>query len=119
MVVLVAVLRLIALLVATELSGVAHALLDVAASAAGVEHPRDDCDDEEAGHECPPGCPNCHCTHGAIAQLAPRTTPPPEQQLTVLHPVRLEAGFVPRDAMPPQGADLTRLYRPPRAALAG
>lgn len=119
MVVLVAVLRLIALLVATELSGAAHALLDVATSAAGVEHPRDDCDDEESGHECPPGCPNCHCTHGAIVQVAPRATPQPGQRLTALHPVRHEAGFVPTDALPPPGADLTPLYRPPRRALAG
>lgn len=118
MVVLVAVLRLVALLVSTELSGAAHALLDVATSAAGAEHPRDDCDDEESGHECPPGCPNCHCTHGAVVQLAPRTAPQSAARLAILHPPPHQAGFVPLDAMPPQGADRTRLYRPPRAAFA-
>ncbi|MEY4508649.1 MAG: hypothetical protein RLZZ450_771 [Pseudomonadota bacterium] len=118
MVVLVALLRLVALLVATELSGAAHAVLDVAASAVGVEHPRDDCDDEEAGHECPPGCPNCHCAHGAVVQLVPRGEARPALRLALLHPERDEAGFVPLDAMPPKGADLTPLYRPPRAALA-
>jgi hypothetical protein len=109
------VLRLLALLVATELSGAAHALLDVAASVAGTEHPRDDCDDEEAGHECPPGCPNCHCAHRAVAQLAARSEPRVELEPTVLLALCNEAGFVPRDAMPPKGADPRRLYRPPRA----
>jgi len=113
--VLVVVLRLLALLVATELSGAAHALLDVAAGIAGIEHPRDDCDDEEAGHECPPGCPNCHCAHGAVAQSAARSEPRVELGSTVLLALRSEAGFVPRDAMPPKGADPRRLYRPPRA----
>jgi hypothetical protein len=118
MVVLVALLRLVALLVATELSGMAHALLDAAACVAGVEHPRDDCEDEESGHECPPGCPNCHCAHGAIVQLAARGEPRPQLRLEALHPPRDEAGFVPLDAMPPPGAELAPLYRPPRMTVA-
>ena len=112
---LAVVLRLVALFVATELSGALHALLDVAASIAGSEHPEDDCEDEEAGHECPPGCPNCHCVHGAVAQLAARSEPRVERGPRVLFVLRNEAGFVPRSALPPKGADQTRLYRPPRA----
>jgi hypothetical protein len=118
MIVLVALLRLVALLVATELSGVAHAALDTVAWAAGIEHPQDDCEDEESGHECPPGCPNCHCVHGAVVQLAPRGALRPELRLASVHPVQHEAGFVPLDTVPPKGPDLTPLYRPPRTHVA-
>lgn len=112
---LAVVLRLLSLLVVTELSGAAHALLDVAARLAGTEHPHDDCDDEEAGHECPPGCPNCHCAHGAVAQLAARSEPRVELEPSVPWVFCNDAGFVPRAELRPQGADRTRLYRPPRA----
>lgn len=106
------ILRLLALLVSTELSGAAHAVLDVTASLTGAEHPDDDCD-AEAGHECPPGCTNCHCTHGAVAWATPRVAT--LAHLNEIQPALREAGFVPRDAMPPAGPDLTPLYRPPRA----
>jgi hypothetical protein len=105
------VLRLLSLLLATELSGAVHAASDIAASLAGTEHPSDDCDDEQ-GHECPPGCSSCHCTHGALGSVTP--------QLALVmsgkpvHRLTGQAGFVPLDAMPPAGPDLTPLYRPPR-----
>ena len=34
-----------------------------------AERAADDC--EADGHECPPGCPGCHCPHGAVAWHAP------------------------------------------------
>ena len=108
--VLAVLLRLVALLVCTELSGAAHAVLDVTASFRGDAHPDDDCD-QEAGHECPPGCPNCHCTHGGVSLSAPRM----EVRLRVLSPERNPAGFLPLYVSPPKPADLTPLYRPPRA----
>ncbi|MDB4991705.1 MAG: hypothetical protein JWN04_6883 [Myxococcaceae bacterium] len=112
MVVLAVLLRLLALLVSTELAGVAHAVLDVTATLTGSEHPGDDCD-SELGHECPPGCTNCHCTHGAVAWTLPKIAA--LEHLRALYPATHQAGFVPLDAMPPAGPDLTPLYRPPRA----
>jgi len=109
---LAVLLRLLVLLVATELSGATHALIDAASSAGGTALHDDDCDDE-AGHECPPGCPNCHCTHGArvsVAFSAPRV----EVQLEEVPTLHDEGGFVPLDGLPPKSADLARLYRPPR-----
>lgn len=111
-VVLAALLRLLALFVSTELAGVVHTALDVTDTLSGAEHPHDDCD-AEAGHECPPGCVNCHCTHGAVAWAAPRVASVP--RLEAVHPSGNETGFVPLADLPPAGPDLPALYRPPRA----
>lgn len=108
-VVAAALLRLLSLLLVAELSGTMHAVLDAAASAGLVEHPEDDCDEGD-GHECPPGCSNCHCSHGAIAWSAPRM----DVYVAVLPTQSRIAGFVPHAALPPRDTDRARLYRPPR-----
>ena len=108
-------LRVFALFVASELSGLAHTGTDVYESFAGHEqHHEADCEEEEAGHECPPGCPNCHCAHAShavvvLSGLACQTA------LTPLPTVARRVGFVPYAALVPSGADPASLYRPPRA----
>lgn len=57
------------LVLCADVSGTLHAVLDVAVEAGMVAHPDDDC--ERDGHECPPGCLSCHCTHAASAWQAP------------------------------------------------
>lgn len=104
-------LHALVLFFVVELSGLAHAALDFA----GAEQSQhDDCEDEESGHECPPGCATCHCWHAGTP------TPPLsvrcELQLVVLRGARL--GFRPHAANAPPGADLDALYRPPRLARA-
>ena len=111
-VVLAVLIRLLALLLVMEISGTVHAALDLSASLGLTTHPDDDCDDEQ-GHECPPGCTNCHCTHGAVTW----STSPPSVRLTVVHPPRREAGFVPRKEVPLLCVDLAPLYRPPKARV--
>lgn len=103
-----AAIRLLVLLFSVELSGVAHAALDVFDSEG--QH-TDDCDDEGEGHECPPGCPSCHCWHAG----APTAQLPIQWGTQLLIPTRSEAGFVPTSGVPPQGADPESVYRPPRA----
>jgi hypothetical protein len=106
------VLQVVALFLLAELSGMAHAGIDLYETLAGFEHrEHDDCGDEEAGHECPPGCPNCHCFHaGAVASAV-------QLVATALIPLRTrvrQAGALPRVGVVPPGADPDSLYRPPR-----
>lgn len=104
-------MRALVLLFAVELSGLTHAALDVACSIAGDTHQDDDCDEGEGGHECPPGCPSCHCWH-AGAPTAPLRMEPGRRIVLVM---TAQQGFVPGVAMPPAGADPDTIYRPPRA----
>jgi hypothetical protein len=107
------VLRVCALFLFAELSGVPHALIDVVEACGGSElHAQEDCGDEEAGHECPPGCPNCHCFHAAAA--APALLRMETELVPLLRRTR-HAGFVPYVGKVPPSADLDALYRPPRA----
>jgi hypothetical protein len=102
-------LQLLSLLLVVELAGVLHMTLDVVVSLGATDHADDHCDDEQ-GHECPPGCPSCHCAHTALAGSAPGV----ELGLAIVHSTLVEPGFVPRPSSPPPGAELVRLYRPPR-----
>lgn len=107
----VAALRVIAVLLSLEFSGAAHAALDGYEALTGVtQHADDDCEDE-AGHECAPGCPNCHCWHAGLP-----TVPPAAVSDTLKVAARAEQGrgFVPYTAMPLREAALASLYRPPR-----
>lgn len=100
-------LRLLTVLIACELSGVVHVALDVAAACGQAEHGENDCDEE--GHECPPGCPGCHCPNRAVAWHAPAFAL--QRARTLPRPV---AEFVWQPALPPREVDSAGLYRPPK-----
>ena len=104
-------LHLLVLLFSAELSGMTHAALDVSASLFGAQHDAGDCDDAEGGHECPPGCPNCHCWHAGTP------SPPPalERGPVAIVTVTCDASFVPYRTPATAGADPASVYRPPRA----
>jgi hypothetical protein len=86
----------------------------VACSLAGSTHATDsDCDAEDAGHECPPGCPNCHCWHAGALALPLRMEP---GRRIVLR-LTARQGFVPGSSVPFCNADLDAIYRPPRTRL--
>ena len=106
-VVLRTLLRVLTVLVATELSGAVHVGLDLAAEYGLAERAADDC--ETDGHECPPGCPGCHCPHGAVAWHAPAFDGFAEMPLP-----QVEANFCANRTLPPREADLAGLYRPPK-----
>lgn len=105
----VAILRVLVLLFSAELSGLTHAAVDI--SGLDGAHQTDDCDDEKGGHECPPGCPSCHCWHAGTptAPLAMHF----EMQVVVLQVSR--PGFIPVTKAAPRGADPDSVYRPPRS----
>jgi len=102
-------LQVLALSLVGEISGALHTGLDAASHAGLLAHGDEDC---EAGedHECPPGCPSCHCAHSVVPSAQPRI----EHAIKVEHPVRVALGFLPREELPPSGPDQSPLYRPPR-----
>ncbi len=100
--------RLIAMLVALQMSSALHDVGDVLSAITG-ESSAHDCDYSNETQECPAGCPNCHCS----AQnniVVPRIT----DSVALLD--------VPCDELPtlvlfesvPQAPFLSGLFRPPR-----
>jgi hypothetical protein len=88
-----------------QLSGLGHAASDAVAYVDHQAHEDADCAD--GGADCPPGCPDCHCTHGAsVAVMAALAEP--FDFVTTIDFIR------PRELRPPQPAR-DQLYRPPRA----
>ncbi len=109
---LLGVLQVLTVLVSVQLSGVVHFVRDLVQVVSVGEHHHDDSDDDDAaGHECPPGCPNCHHAHQSGASLsrsaaATDFVPPREASLRL--------GCDGDDEGPP-GPPLPSVYRPPRA----
>jgi hypothetical protein len=103
-------LRMLVLLFAVELSGLTHAVLDAYSAVTGDAHADSDCEGDAGGHECPPGCPSCHCWHAGTPSLPLRMEPGRRivVQLSAL------PGFIPGVAMPPPGKGPDSVYRPPR-----
>ena len=104
-----ALLQALCVVVSLQLSGVPHAVEDVAAMCDVLGD--DDCPDEPPGHECPPGCPSCHCAHPAAAAPMAATfngvAPPTEVGKALV------GGG--EDA-PPVSAASRGVWRPPRRA---
>jgi hypothetical protein len=101
-------LHVMVLVLAADVSGTLHAALDVAVEAGMVAHPDDDC--ERDGHECPPGCLSCHCTHAATAWNGPLWTWVDAQLAPHAHD-RAPSDYA---DMLPTGPERGRLDRPPR-----
>jgi len=106
-------LRVLALLLGVQLGGIGHAAADALHETgiiAAEEH--EECPLDRACDDCPPGCPQCHCSNRvpSVAPLAAfvfvRALPGAD-----LPPVLAESSAPPRPELP-------SLYRPPRS-LAG
>jgi hypothetical protein len=108
-------LRLIVLSLAVQTGGVARDAADVVwAVVLGVDAPDldDDCLRDKGDCHCPPGCPNCHCSHG-VASLPPCAADPllPEAP----HASELVAFGNVEPGKPRPFLD--GVYRPPRSPL--
>jgi hypothetical protein len=104
-------LRLIAVVLGIQLSGVGHAMADAVAAMAehAAEH-GDPCPPNGPCDDCPVGCPNCHCPNAFRSGL-----PLSEAELT--EPI-LPAFLVTwSEAHAPQSPDPKLPFRPPRADL--
>ena len=111
---LLVVVRALSLVLAFEVSGTLHAVVDLLLTVSGehVAHD-DDCASESPGDECPAGCPTCHCGHGPIGSgdVAPAVA-------AIGSPPTSFAFAMRRDHAPPD-SDPGSLYRPPRARVIG
>lgn len=106
---------MLVLIFVAELSGLAHAALDVSASLRGAQHADDDCEDAQGGHECPPGCPNCHCWHAGTPSPQPALE---RARVAVASSAAPGPSFVPYRPPALAGPDPASIYRPPRALAA-
>jgi len=107
-------LRILVGIAALQLSELGHLGADCAEQAGLIVHEpdADDAREREPGHECPPGCPNCHHVHAGNASLVPRLTPP---LVIMLDSILIE---LPTVADLPPGPPLPTVFRPPRLELA-
>jgi len=107
----VALLRLLLLAVALQLSGLGDAVAYLGQRQSEDAGCCSDCPTENSGLGCPPGCRVCHCHQAGVAQppgpagimlSLPNDTPDPR--------LAGAAGARPRPAF------LSAVYRPPRTA---
>lgn len=104
------VIRILAVVSALQLAGVAHPVGDIVELVTLGSHTVDDAEHEnDTNHECPPGCPTCHHVHACHASL-PAAVP-------LMIAVPLSEGRI-AEAVPPDSAPLrpavSAVYRPPR-----
>jgi hypothetical protein len=107
-----AAIKLCLLLAAAQTAGLVHGAIDIATAVAGIND-HDECPDEQNGRECPPGCPICHCSHGAVAlpPVVATTFVDAFDPITTVTPS-------PTAAAVPRAPILPGVYRPPRVAPA-
>ena len=110
---LLAVVRALLVVVAFDLSGLFAIAGDLTGhDDADVTGCCSDCPAEQTGKECPPGCPSCHCSHGAALSAH---APPP--LLAERSPVA-DVVYAPSGAGAPRAPFANGVYRPPRIVRA-
>jgi len=108
---LVCLFQLFALVASFQLSNVGHFASDVVqVLTVGHHHDVPDDDEDDPGHECPPGCPNCHHVHPGGASLPQYAESTPS---VAPIPRRSPERWLADDDVPP-GPQLPSIYRPPR-----
>jgi hypothetical protein len=105
-----ATLRGLGLLLGLELSGAAHAVSDVVACVVLNQQTHDDAcpADGRPCDDCPPSCPNCHCSNAPVAM--PPVAPPSPLVVADARDTTLE--LTSSDA--PPRPELPLPFRPPR-----
>lgn len=107
---LLALLRVVALVVGVQLSGLTPVIDELACLAAEAFEHDEPCPSDEPCSDCSPGCPTCHCSNGLRAVTAePYFAPAPAFPPPVL--VALNEAL-----QTPAVPDLASLFRPPRNA---
>lgn len=107
-------LRALVALLALQLSGLPHALDDLAdavVAEAGISR-HTDCNGQDPDDaDCPPGCPSCHCVH-------PNVLPPAlNADLFGWSGAGDQLADLLYDANAPPQPQLPHVFRPPRAAV--
>ena len=107
----VMVVRLLMAFTAVQMTGMPHVVEDVMMALHNDDdqnHLTDDCPNDRDGRECPPGCPDCHCTH--MMHALPVLASPFLLELSSF----AEIVFAPYAAQAPPRPAIGALYRPPR-----
>src|SRR5690242_11987201 len=106
---LLTLLRVLSLVLGVQLSGVAHFAVEVAEAVVSEQAHHETCPPDRPCDDCPPGCPQCHCSNG-LRSVAPDATSPAASVLeTAVNGVPAPA----RDK--PPTPDLPLPFRPPRS----
>jgi hypothetical protein len=104
-------LRVLAMLLGVQLAGVGHAAADalhVTGIIAQEEH--EECPPDRACDDCPPGCPQCHCSN-RVPSVAPLVS------FVVANALPgADVSFAPTESASPPRPELPSLYRPPRTS---
>lgn len=108
--ILIAALRVLGLLLGLELSGAAHAVSDVVACVVLHQQTHEDAcpADGSPCDDCPPSCPNCHCSNAPVAM--PPVAP---HSLLVVAETRGARPNLTSSDTPPR-PELPLPFRPPR-----
>jgi len=106
-------LRVLALILGLQLSGAAHAATEAIEliASADVKH-ADACPPDGPCNDCPPSCPNCHCSNAPTA-VTPKAVP---AELVAL--ARVPSSTPRVSERTPPSPDLPLPFRPPRAPRA-
>jgi hypothetical protein len=108
----VALFQILSIVASFQISTVGHFVRDfVQVLSDGRHHHEDpDQDEDDPGHECPPGCPNCRHVHlsGASVPVAPIAA------LSDAPPIVASAQRRSTAEDAPPGPQLPSIYRPPR-----
>ena len=100
-----ALLRLFMVVFVVQVSGATHTLADIIDCAQHEQHDEPDCSDGD--EDCPPGCPDCHCSHAHSLIIL---DPPGEPYQFA---TRVEFGSAADGRASPSFS--FGIYRPPRA----
>jgi hypothetical protein len=104
-----AAVGVLVVLIAFQLSGLGAMAEHLGRSAEGTVGCCSDCPMEQDGRDCPPGCPNCHCSHGSVGLPS---APEDAERMTALE-ARIEVP--PYEATVPRAPPGPGIYRPPRS----
>jgi hypothetical protein len=105
-------LRVLAVVLGLQVSGLAHFVEDaVSAIATGHAEHEDPCPADGPCDDCPPGCPQCHCPNAMRSVAAAPAAP------SVLLSETALSAAVAETSSAPLSPDLPGLFRPPQTAL--
>lgn len=107
---LLVVLRLLAVVLSLQLSGIGEPLTElVCAVACDVPCHHDDESSQDAPcNDCPPGCPSCHCANALVSIVPAPSAALLEAQL-LAQPIQLQFS-----EQAPCSPELSGLFRPPQ-----
>jgi hypothetical protein len=113
---LLVVLRLLAVVLSLQFSGIGEPLTELASAVACDVpcHHEDESPQDGPCDDCPPGCPSCHCAN-ALVSIVPAPPAALREAQLLAQPIQLQFS---RPA--PCSPELSGLFRPPqRGSVSG